>query len=106
MVELTDTIVAISTPPGRGGIGVVRVSGPEVKNIITGIVGKPLSERHAYYCRFRDSNREIMDDGIAVYFRAPASYTGEEMLEIYAHGNRVVLERIVNRIKELGARIA
>ena len=106
MVETTDTIVAIATPSGRGGIGVVRVSGSGVKNIINALVGQALSPRHAHYYKFRDKNKELIDEGIAIYFKAPASYTGEDTLELYVHGNRVVLSRIVNRVVELGARLA
>ncbi len=106
MVETTDTIVAIATPPGRGGIGVVRISGPGVKSIINGLVELPLSARHAHFCKFHDKDRSIIDEGIAIFFKAPASYTGEDMLEVYTHGSRIVLNQVVGRAIELGARLA
>jgi len=106
MVEKTDTIVAIATPPGRGGIGVVRVSGPDVKNIMAGLVTQILTPRHAHLCKFRGKDAAVIDEGIAIFFSAPSSYTGEDMLEIYAHGSRIVLNQIVSRVLELGARLA
>jgi len=106
MVETTDTIVAIATPPGRGGIGVVRVSGPGVKNVMAGLVTNTLKPRHAHLCKFREKDASVIDEGIAIFFNAPSSYTGEDMLELYAHGSRIVLNQIVNRVLELGARLA
>jgi tRNA modification GTPase len=106
MVEMTDSIVAIATPPGRGGIGVVRISGPAVKNIVNGLVALTLSPRHAHFCKFRDKDGSVIDEGIAIFFKAPASYTGEDMLEVYTHGSRIVLNQIVSRAIELGARLA
>jgi tRNA modification GTPase len=106
MVEAADTIVAIATPPGRSGIGVVRVSGAAVKNITAGLVSRTLSARHAHFCKFTDRDGETIDEGIAIFFNTPASYTGEDMLELYAHGNRIILGRIVSRVLELGARLA
>jgi tRNA modification GTPase len=106
MVETTDTIVAIATPPGRGGIGVVRISGTGIKNIINGLVALILSPRHAHFCKFRNQDGSVIDEGIAVFFKAPSSYTGEDMLEVYTHGSRIVLNQIVSRAIELGARLA
>lgn len=106
MVEATDTIVAIATPPGRSGLGVVRVSGPGVCEVIPGLVGRELKPRYARFCKFRDQAGRVLDEGIAIFFPAPASYTGEDVLELYAHGSRIVLTQLVNRILALGARLA
>lgn len=106
MVDKTGTIVAIATPPGRGGIGVVRVSGPGVKNVMAGLVTQTLKPRHAHLCKFREKDAAVIDEGIAIFFSAPSSYTGEDMLELYAHGNRIILNQIVCRVLELGARMA
>ena len=106
MADKTDTIVAIATPPGRGGIGVVRTSGPGVKNIMAGLVGQKMAPRHARFCKFKNKNSEVIDEGVAIFFSSPSSYTGEDVLELYAHGSRIILDHIVNRALELGARMA
>lgn len=103
---MVDTIVAIATPPGRGGVGIVRVSGALTKMIADAIVGKPLAPRRATHATFRDANDEALDDGIALFFAAPASFTGEDVLELHAHGSPVVLASIVERAIALGARHA
>lgn len=101
-----DTIAAIATPPGKGGIGVVRVSGPGVKTIIPELLGKALKPRTAHYTPFHDAQSQPIDNGIAIFFPGPASYTGEDTLELYAHGSRIVLEAILDRVIVLGARLA
>lgn len=101
-----DIIAAIATAPGRSGIGVIRVSGAQLGAMIEGIVGKPLPPRRAVLAQFRDANREPIDQGIALYFPAPHSYTGEDVLELQAHGGPVVLQVLLNRCLDLGARIA
>ena len=101
-----DTIVAIATGAGAGGVGIVRLSGPEAKRIAEAIARKPLAPRIAQYARFSDAAGDIIDDGIAVYFRAPASYTGEDVAELQAHGSPVLLRQLVARCIALGARQA
>lgn len=102
----TDTIAAIATPTGRGGVGIVRISGPAVPAIAESVLSRLPRPRHATYGAFRDAAGEPLDDGIAVYFPAPASYTGEHVLELQGHGGPVVLDAVLARICDLGARPA
>lgn len=102
----TDTIVAIATAAGAGGVGVVRVSGPRAREIAERLCGLRLEPRHAHYARFHDERDEVVDDGIALWFKAPASYTGEDVVELQAHGNPALLRALVERCCALGARIA
>ena len=102
----SDVIAAIATPPGRGGIGIVRVSGADLTRIVQGIVGRVPAPRVATLATFRGTNGEALDQGIALLFAAPASYTGEAVLELHAHGGPAVLALILNRCLELGARMA
>ncbi|NTV94006.1 MAG: tRNA uridine-5-carboxymethylaminomethyl(34) synthesis GTPase MnmE [Thiobacillus sp.] len=101
-----DVIAAVATAPGRGGIGVVRVSGRDLAAIVAGIVGKPLEPRRATYARFRAAEGETLDEGIALYFQAPHSFTGEDVLELQGHGGPQVLQLVLERCLELGARAA
>jgi tRNA modification GTPase len=101
-----DTIVAIATPPGRGGIGVIRISGTRVTSIAQQIIGDLPEPRHASVRIFRDAAGEMLDGGLALYFPAPASFTGEDVLELHGHGGPVVLDLLLARIIELGARLA
>jgi tRNA modification GTPase len=101
-----DTIAAIATAAGSGGVGVVRVSGARAREIAETICGKTLSPRYAHYARFNDEHREALDDGIALYFKAPASYTGEDVVELQAHGSPAVLQLLLARCCALGARMA
>ncbi len=101
-----DTIAAIATPSGRGAIGVVRVSGPSVPAIAAGIVGSIPSPRTARLADFKDAAGAVLDRGLALYFPAPASYTGEDVLELQGHGGPVVLSLVLRRCVELGARVA
>jgi tRNA modification GTPase len=101
----TDTIVAIATAPGAGGVGVVRLSGPRSRAIAETLCGCALVPRHAHYVRLRVGD-ETLDDGIALWFAAPASFTGEHVVELQAHGSPVVLQRIVAECAALGARHA
>src|SRR5687768_14046890 len=101
-----DTIAAIATAPGRAGIGVVRVSGPFVQQIMRGIVRRSLEPRHAAFVRFGDADGAPIDEGLALYFTGPESYTGEDVLELQGHGGPVVLRLLLQRCVELGARIA
>ena len=101
-----DLIVAIATAPGRGGIGIIRVSGPHLVSLIKGVVGRLLPPRQAVLSPFVDSRGEVIDQGIALYFPAPRSYTGEDVLELQGHGGPVVLRELLKRCLELGARPA
>ncbi|MGK0673769.1 MAG: tRNA uridine-5-carboxymethylaminomethyl(34) synthesis GTPase MnmE [Halothiobacillaceae bacterium] len=101
-----DTIVAVATPPGRGGVGVVRVSGPLASSIASSILGKLPEPRRAIHRVFRDAAGEALDDGIALWFPAPHSFTGEDVLELQGHGGPVVLDGIVRACLSLGARLA
>ena len=97
-------IVAIATAPGRGGIGVVRVSGPHLGPFIYALLGRALEPRHATYCRFPDADGNAIDQGIALYFVGPASYTGEDVLELQGHGGPAVLQQLLNRCLIVGAK--
>ena len=103
---MNDTIAAIATPPGRGGIGVVRVSGPLSAAIAEAVCSALPSPRQAAVRRFRASNGETLDQGIALYFPAPRSFTGEDVLELQGHGGPVVMDLLLKRVVELGARLA
>jgi tRNA modification GTPase len=101
-----DIIAAIATAPGRGGIGVVRVSGREIQALIAGVTGGALPPRRAAVRDFIDARGEVIDQGIALFFPAPHSYTGQDVLELQAHGGPVVLQLLLQRCLELGARMA
>ena len=101
-----DTIAAIATPPGRGGVGIVRVSGPDALAVASAVTGRKLSPRRAEFARFRDADGKPIDEGIALLFQAPASFTGEDVLELQGHGGPVVMDMLLNRVVELGARLA
>jgi len=101
-----ETIAAIATAPGAGGVGIVRLSGARSRAIAESVGRLSLVPRHAHYARFLAANGDTIDDGIALYFKAPASYTGEDVVELQAHGSPVVLEQLVQRCVELGARRA
>jgi tRNA modification GTPase len=102
----TDTIVAAATPPGRGGIGIVRISGPRAPEFAGAFLGELPKPRFATFRRFVDGKQEAIDAGLALYFPAPFSYTGEHMLELQGHGGPVVVDALVARAVELGARRA
>ncbi len=101
-----DTIAAIATAPGRSGIGVIRVSGSAVHGVAAGIVGRPLAPRVATLCDFLAADATLLDRGIAIYYAAPHSYTGEDVLELQGHGGLAVLQLVLRRCLELGARPA
>lgn len=101
-----DTIVAAATPPGRGGVGIVRVSGPKVPEIAAVILGELPQPRRATFARFLDSHQETIDAGLALFFPAPHSYTGEHVLELQGHGGALVLESLIARITQIGGRRA
>ncbi len=101
-----DPIAAIATAPGRGGVGVVRVSAADVAAFAEGLLGRPLRPRHATFAQFRAADGSALDEGIALYFPAPHSFTGEAVLELQGHGGPVVLNLLLQRCVELGARLA
>ena len=103
---MNDTICAIATPVGTGGIGIVRVSGPYVQKIAKEVLGRCPEPRRAEYCEFRSDSGEIIDTGIALYFVGPHSFTGEDVLELQGHGGPVVQELVCTRVQEIGARLA
>lgn len=102
----TDTIVAIATAPGAGGVGIVRVSGPRAMDIAAAIAARAPRPRQAVRAAFRAADGEAIDDGILLAFPAPNSFTGEDVAELQAHGSPVALQRLVQRCCELGARPA
>jgi len=95
------TIAAQATAPGRGGVGIIRVSGPEAKNIAQAILGKVPEVRKAEYLPFIDANNEIIDQGIALYFKAPNSFTGEDVIEFQGHGGPIILDMLLKAILAL-----
>ena len=101
-----DTIAAIATAPGRGGVGIVRVSGPLAKTIAEKILRKIPQPRFADYLPFLDERDEAIDSGLALYFVAPNSFTGEDVLELQGHGGPIVMDLLLQRVLGLGARIA
>ena len=102
----TDTICAIATPPGRGGVGIVRVSGPTCKQIAQTMLGKLPAPRYARYGDFLDRQGQVIDQGIALYFPAPHSFTGEDVLELQGHGGHYLLNALITELTALGVRIA
>lgn len=106
MRRQTDVIAAVATAPGRGGVGIVRVSGPSLADFAEALSGRTPKPRHAGFVRFRAENGETIDEGILLYFPAPASFTGEDVLELQGHGGPVVMQLLLARCLELGARHA
>ncbi|MDP7418744.1 MAG: tRNA uridine-5-carboxymethylaminomethyl(34) synthesis GTPase MnmE [Gammaproteobacteria bacterium] len=100
------TIVARATPAGRGGVAVIRISGPAVGSIAAGIIAELPQPRVATHSNFLDAEGESIDSGIALFFPAPHSFTGEDVLELQGHGGRVVTDMLIARIVQLGARLA
>lgn len=101
-----DTIAAIATAQGRGGVGVIRISGRSIEALACGILSKLPVARHATYSNFLDGNGDTLDQGIALFFPAPHSYTGEQVLELQGHGGPAVLQLLLQRCLDLGARLA
>ncbi|WP_028864999.1 tRNA uridine-5-carboxymethylaminomethyl(34) synthesis GTPase MnmE [Psychromonas aquimarina] len=98
MIKATDTIVAQATAPGRGGVGIVRVSGPDAEAVAKIILGKVPRVRYAEYLPFSDQNQDVLDQGIALLFKAPNSFTGEDVLELQGHGGPVVMDMLIKAI--------
>ena len=102
----TDTVCAIATAPGRSGVGIVRISGPLSLRISEEILGFSPTPRHAHFCNFLDASAVTIDQGIALFFSAPNSFTGEDVLELQGHGGIYVLRELLDRSVQLGARLA
>src|ERR1700744_2797139 len=105
-VTRSDTFLAAATPPGRGGVGIVRLSGPKVPEYAAIVLGELPPARRATFARFLDAHQETIDAGLALFFPAPHSYTGEHVLELHGHGGTLVIEALVARVVEIGARRA
>jgi len=102
----TDTIAAVATPPGRGGVGIIRVSGPGVIAIAERLLGSLPAPRHARLQSFHDTEGYVLDEGLSLYFPAPHSFTGEDVLELHAHGGPVVLDLLLAAVLAAGSRPA
>lgn len=103
---LRDTIAAIATAPGRGGVGIIRVSGADLLHFASGLTLRRPVARRALFTQFLDAGGTAIDDGLLLYFTAPNSYTGEDVLELQGHGGPVVMHQLLQRCLELGARLA
>jgi tRNA modification GTPase len=103
LARLQDPIVAIATAPGRGAVGIVRASGPDLQVLIDGLIGAPLKPRVAHYGPFLDAAGQALDQGLSLHFPGPHSYTGEDVLELQAHGGPVVLQLLLRRCLDVGA---
>ena len=106
MSNNNDTIAAVATASGRGGIGIIRVSGPKTQKIIEKLLGSQIPARQACFRLFKEHDDTTIDSGLALYFKSPASYTGEDTLELQGHGGPVVLDMLLKRVLALGARLA
>ena len=102
LAQLDDAIVAIATAPGRGAVGIVRASGRDLSTLIAAVCARPLTPRVAHYGPILDATGEALDQGLAIHFPGPNSYTGEDVLELQAHGGPVVLQLILARLLEAG----
>ncbi len=105
-MKSSDTIAAIASAPGRGAIGIIRISGAGVPGIVRELLGAELAPRMACLSRFRAADGSVLDEGLALFFPAPASFTGEHVLELQGHGGAVVLDLLMQRLLELGCRMA
>nr|VFK57459.1 MAG: tRNA modification GTPase [Candidatus Kentron sp. TUN] len=103
LLAKTTTIAAPATPPGHGGIGVIRISGPKAKHIAKELLGKIPPPRHATYRNFRDASGATIDSGLALFFPSPHSFTSEDILELHGHGGPVVMDLLLKRVIKLGA---
>ena len=101
-----DTITAIATPFGKGGVAIIRISGPDSSDIAQQLSSKKPQDRKALFTSFYDASNQIIDSGICIYFKGPNSYTGDDVVEIQGHGGIVVINMLLKRIIALGARIA
>ncbi|MCG7584227.1 tRNA uridine-5-carboxymethylaminomethyl(34) synthesis GTPase MnmE [Photobacterium sp. OFAV2-7] len=101
MIEHTDTIVAQATPPGRGGVGIIRVSGPKANEVALAVAGRELKTRYAEYLPFKNEDGNALDQGIALFFKGPNSFTGEDVLELQGHGGPVLMDMMIKRILKI-----
>ncbi len=101
-----DTIAAVATPAGKGGIGIIRVSGLSAEPLLRQIIGKTITPRRACFTCFFDHDRQVIDEGIVLWFKGPASFTGEDLFELHAHGSPVVLDLLLQTLIKAGARLA
>lgn len=100
------TIAAIATPPGKGGVAIIRVSGPLCSRVAQTILGEEIKPRHAHYLPFRDHQQQIIDQGIALFFKAPFSFTGEDVLELQGHGGPVIMDMLLESVLDCGVYMA
>lgn len=104
--DSNDTIAAVATPAGRGGIGIIRVSGPQAEQLLQQTIGRMIAPRQASFTRFLDHNRTVIDEGIVLWFKGPDSFTGEDLFELHAHGSPIVLDLLLQTLIGSGARLA
>lgn len=104
--QTLDTIAAIATPPGKGSVGIIRISGSQATHIAQQLTTKPFLPRHALFTTFKDKGNIVIDSGILLYFPNPSSYTGEDTIELQGHGGTLVLNMLLRRVLSLGARQA
>jgi len=104
--QIQDTIAAIATPPGKGGVGIVRISGPKTRAIAKKILGQVPEPRLACFSRFKDSSENTIDEGVSLFFPKPNSFTGEDVLELHGHGGPVILDCLLQQTLKQGARLA
>lgn len=102
----SDTIAALATPPGRGGVGIIRISGNRAKQVAEAILGKLPSHRMAEYLPFYDEDHELIDSGLAIYFPNPHSFTGEDVLELHGHGGPVIMDMLLKEVLKQPVRLA
>lgn len=105
-MSTTDTIAAVATPQGRGGVGIIRLSGNNLLALASQLGGLTPSPRHAHFTRFLDGDGSALDEGLLLYFPAPHSFTGEDVIELQGHGGPVVMQLLLQRCLALGARVA
>ena len=103
---MQETIVAIATPPGKGGVGVIRISGENARIIGEKVAGKKLQPRYATYAEFRNNTNEAIDSGLALFFPGPNSFTGEDVVELQGHGGPLIQDLMIKEVVALGARQA
>lgn len=101
-----DTICAIATPAGQGGVGIVRISGPDSLHIAEQVIGFKPIPRHAHYCKFKNSSNETIEQGIALFFEGPNSFTGQDIFELQGHGGSYSVQLMLKRVLSCGARLA
>ena len=103
MQALSDPIIAVSTAPGRGAVGIVRISGKKLGQFAKALLGKNLNPRQVQFLRLKDAGQELIDEVLALYFQGPESFTGEDVLELQGHGGQQVLQRMIKRCFEVSA---